>query len=166
MATWTILWWRLRFDLFEKSRPHRRHGNFFVCCIGCLVEIGSCSSIVLFDEDDLNICWCCWASKAAWCGFETMAIKAPVVGSMKGGVVAAAAAAAEDVGKAKDLYAEVNDKLAKSLLWPLIPVENILDRWCFDDEEEEESNRKFGECLAIGWEIGESKEITFKDKMV
>jgi hypothetical protein len=34
------------------------------------------------------------------------------VGSIKGGVVAAA----EVVGKAIDLYAELNDKLAKSLL--------------------------------------------------
>ncbi len=158
MATWTILWWRFKFDLFEKSRPHRRQGNFFWCCGGCgcccLEGIISCSSIAFVDdgviEDDLNICWCCWASKAAWCGLETIAINAPVVGSIKGGVVAAA----EVVGKAIDLYAELNDKLAKSLLWPLIPVENKLDRWCFDEWE---SNRKLGECLAIGWDIGESK---------
>ena len=92
----------MRFDLFEKSRPHRRQGNFFGCCIG-LTGTVSCSSLV-FDDDDgdiddaLNICWCCWASNAAWWGLDTIAINAPVVGSRNGGV-----AADDVVGKAKDL---------------------------------------------------------------
>ncbi len=46
-----------------------------------------------------------------------MAIKAPVVGSINGGVAAAAAAATaavDDVGKAKDLYGKPKDKLARS----------------------------------------------------
>jgi hypothetical protein len=42
-----------------------------------------------------------------------MAINAPVVGSINGGVVADDD---DDVGKANDLYAEPNDRLAKSLL--------------------------------------------------
>lgn len=154
IATWTILWWRFKFDLFEKSRPHRRQGNFFGCgfeCICCCLEgIISCSSIVFDDDDDgviddvLNICWCCWASKAAWCGLETIAIKAPVVGSINGGVAAAAAVTADDVGRANALYGEVNDKLAKSLLCPFILVENRFDRWCLDKWE---SNKRLGECF-------------------
>ena len=40
-----------------------------------------------------------------------MAIRAPVVGSIKGGV-----AAADDGGIVKVLYADANDRLVKSLL--------------------------------------------------
>ena len=104
--------------------------NFFGCWV-CLIGIISCSSIVFvddgdIDDDDLRICWCCWASNAAWWGLETIAINAPVVGSRNGGV------AADDVfDNVKGLYAEPNERLVKS--WPFIPDENKLDRWCFDD---------------------------------
>lgn len=121
----------------------------------------SCSSSELLDEgviddDDLNICWCCWASKAAWCGLETMAINAPVVGSINGGVVAEF----DDVDKANDLYAEPNGRLVKSLLWPLRFEEKKFDRECFDEWE---SKRWFEEYLFDEWEWGESKQerITF-----
>jgi len=145
IATWTILWWRFKFDLFEKSRPHKRHGNFFGCGF-CLTGIISCSSVVFVDdgdiEDDLRICWCCWAINAAWCGFETIAINAPVVGSRNGGVIA------DDVfGKAKGLYVEPNVKS-----WPLIPDENKLD-WCCLGECEPKI--RLGENLVVGWDIGE-----------
>jgi hypothetical protein len=100
------------------------------------------------DDDDLSICWCCWASKAAWCGFETIAINAPVVGSRNGGVVADDE---ELVCKAKALYAVLNDRLAKS--WPLIPDENRFDRWCLGEWE---PKIRLGENFVVGCDdIGE-----------
>ena len=151
-ATWTILWWRFKFDLFEKSRPHKRHGNFFGCRI-CLVGLMSCSSTVFVDdgdiEVDLRICWCCWASKAAWWGFETIAINAPVVGSRNGG--GGGGGVVVDVcGKVNGLYAEANDRFDKS--WPLIPDENKLDRGFFDECE---SKIRLGENFRGEWDIGE-----------
>ncbi len=139
--------------MFEKSRPHKRQVNFFACCgLGRLI---SCSSIVFVDdgdnEDDLSICWCCWASKAAWCGFDTIAINAPVVGSINGGVVAAV----DDVGKANDLYAEPNDRLVKSLLRPSIPVAKRPARWCLGKWG---LKSRLGENFSIGWDIGESEK--------
>lgn len=98
-------------------------------------------------DDDLRICWCCWASKAAWCGFDTIAISAPVAGSRNGGVVAD-----DDVfARVKGLYEEPNDKFAKS--WPLIPDENKLDRWCFD--ECESKIRLEEDSFVVCWATGE-----------
>ncbi len=96
-------------------------------------------------DDDLSICWCCWASNAAWWGFETIAINAPVVGSRNGGVVAEGW-----FGKVNGLYGEVNERFDKS--WPLIPDENKPDRWCLDEWE---SKIRLGENFCGEWEAGE-----------
>ncbi len=138
-------------DLFEKSRPHKRHGNFFGCGFG-LIGIISCSSMVFVDdgdiEADLRMCWCCWASNAAWWGFETMAINAPVVGSRNGGVVA------DDVfGKVKGLNVEPNERFDKS--WPLIADGNKPDRWCFGEWE---PKMRLGEKFFVDWDIGEPEK--------
>lgn len=133
--------------MLEKSRPHKRQGNFLgFCGLGGII---SCSSIAFVDVGDideaLSICWCCWASNAAWWGFETIAINAPVVGSINGGVVAD-----DDVDNAKDLYAESSDRFATSPWWPLIPGENIPVRWCLGEWE---LNRSLGEIFSVGWDI-------------